>query len=257
MALPATSRYIGVTTVGGHTARALDFQARTDVFVTMGKPTVWQAPDDPTISDTNPPLPQPTAVALEEPTVFKKAILRLVVPDAEGTIQAYGQYWRSVTPEEAMALGCRWVLVDASFNYNEAPVSAVDSFVTSDLLAGTQVLPMQVAGGYQVGDTVMVGLGGQETTVQSVDAVGGTITLNDPLVSGTLKGTFVTNLSYPAPFEYRQIGVMSHVAHTGALGQTLLPYELMTSGLLEYYYNMAPVPREVNRRDGVLLVLTF
>lgn len=255
--LPATSKYIGVTTIGGHVARAIDFQARGDVYVVLGKASPWEIPSDPTIGDGNPPVPSPLTMALEEPLVAKKATLQLVVPDAAGTVQVYGQRWRLVTPQEAIEIGGHWVLAQADFNYNEVPVTAADSFLAEDVLAGAGVLPMDDARGYTVGDRILLGLDGAERTVTGADPMTGLVTLDAPLVDPLIKGTFISNLDAADPFAYRQISVVSHAGSTGAAGQTVLPYEMLTTPLLEYYHNSKPIPRELNRKDSLLLVLTF
>jgi hypothetical protein len=264
--LPATSQYIGVTTIGGHTSRAVDFQARTDVWMTLGKPTPWTGtdplrPGNPAVSDTTfPPLPNPLTTALLEPVVAKKATLHLVVPDnTNGTIYAYGLKWRIVTPQDAITLGARHVAVITSFDYNEAPTHSVDSYLIQNEAIGATVLHVKSADGYQVGDEIKCGgIDGQETTVTAVNTSLDTITIADPLTALLYRGTYITNLTNPTAFAYRQVGVLSRVtANLGAPGQLITPMEYITASLLEYLYNTLPIPRELNRRDGPTLILTF
>lgn len=257
MPLPATNRYIGVTTIGGHVARAIDFQARTDAYVVMGKPTQWSDPQDPNISDAAPPIPQPTTTVLAEPVVAKKATLTLVVPDSAGPILAYGQQWRSVTPQQAGDLGCRWVLVTASFDYDEAPISSIDSYLTQAAQLNAVTLTVANAAGYQVGDQIQLGLSGQLTTITAVNTNTNVLTIQNALTTPLDSGTFIADLSLQSVFKYRQIGIVTHALSSGQPGQALIPYSFLTGQMLEYYYNTTPIPREINRRDLVSLVLTF
>jgi hypothetical protein len=228
----------------------------------MGKPSEWSDLLDVLISDTNPPLPDPSTVFadLTEQTVLKKATLQLVVPDntVTGTIQAYAQKWRPVTPVEAMDLGARWVYVNASFDYNEAPISDIDTYLTANAILGATVLNVQNAAGYQVGDDLILGLAGQQTQVDSVNLGANTITITDPLTALLYAGTYITNTTFVPAYTYRQISVLSHVTvGLGAPGQLVAPAANINAALLEYYYNTQPIPRQVNRRDDVKLILTF
>ena len=253
--LPANPKYIGVSALPGHVARAIDFQARNDVYVTLGKITAWSDPSDVTIDDTNPPAATPLPTEPTEPVVVKKATMQLVVPDDAGAITAYGQKWRAVTAEEARTEGCRWVLITASFDYNEAPVAAGDSYLSTAAEQGSAILTMQSVAGYLVGDQVQIL--DQLTTVEEVDSDNKTLTFADELASGAPKGAFVVNLSSIQPFAYRQIGIMSHAESTGLPGQTVLPFAMLTAPILEYYYNRTVVFRQLNSRDEITLVLTF
>jgi len=256
--LPATTKYIGVTTIGGHVARAIDFQAREDVYAVLGKSSPWvPTAQDPTLSDDNPPVPSPTATVLDDPIVAKKCVLNLVVPDAAGSITAYGQKWRLVTPTEAAAQGARWVLVTASFDYNEAPVSAFDSFLTSNVAVGATTLQLNTVVGYQVGHVLQLGVAGQEVTVTNVNAGTGVLTIDAAMVTALPKGTYVTNTSVPTKFSYRQVAVVSHATSTGLPGQHLVPHGFLEDPILVYYYNTTPIPRALNRRDSLVLILTF
>lgn len=267
MTLPITSKYIGVTTIGGHVARALDFASRDDVWVTLGKRDPWQSGTDPLnnnapVDDQHPPLPNPmtTFETLDDARVAKKATLQLVVPDNNGGIVAYAKNWRPVTPAEARSLGGRWVYVSASFNYNEAPIKYSDSYVIAATNAGTSVLEMYNVSGYMVNDQIMVGLGSSPNRVVAISAVNKTITLEQPIEFNIPGGTYVVNLDTGAPFTYRQIGVISHALTTiapSAPGQQLVPFSYLLSGLLEYVYNTAPVPRALNWRTEAKLILTF
>jgi hypothetical protein len=256
--LPATTKYIGVTTIGGHVARAIDFQARQDVYAVLGKSSPWvPTAQDPTLSDENPPVPSPAAVNLDDPVVVKKCVLNLVVPDAAGSITAYGQKWRLVTPAEAPTLGARWVLVTASFDYNEAPVSAFDSFLVEAAAAGATTLELNSVVGYQVGHVLQLGIAGQEVTVTNVNAATNVLTVNSALVSALPTGTYITNTTEPSKFSYRQVAVVSHASSTGLPGQQLVPYSFLEDPILVYYYNTTPIPRALNRRDSLVLILTF
>lgn len=266
--LPINSKFIGVTALGARIARAVDFAARTDVWVVMGKPTAWTGTDpltDPPnqpVSDLVPPLPNPSFTTLEEPVAAVKVpALQLVVPDnTNGVIEAYGMNWRVITPQDAAAEGCRWVLVNAGFNYNTVPTRAVDSYLTADVDIGDTVLPLFNAGGYQVGDNVIIGgVDGQQTTVDAVNVGANTITIADPLLAAEYAGHWVTDLSYPSAFQYRQVGIMSHVTFPAQAqpGQQAVPASWLTDGYLEWFYNDQPVPRRINGRDGVLVILTF
>lgn len=363
MPLPVNSRFIGVTALGARVSRAVDFASRNDVWAVLAKPTPWigndplSTPPNQPISDLVPPLPNPTAVALTEPVVAVKATsLLLVVPDnATGTIEAYGMKWRVIDPANALAEGCRWVLISASFDYNTAPTRQVDSYLTEDAPIGSTILHLHNAGGYQIGDTVIVGgINGQQNSVTSVKvndvyrvgtnntntsivsigaalAVTGdysltvsagtdpgtykfqygaagvvdnvvwapdvsvsiadvgqggtltvsmgssapvalpkvdtihvianvnTITVENALLSNEYAGYYVTNISYPTAFQYRQVGIMSHVTlpSDAQPGQRTVPASWLTDGYLEWYYNDQPVPRRLNGRDGIILVLTF
>jgi len=256
--LPATTKYIGVTTIGGHVARAIDFQAREDVYAVLGKSSPWvPTAQAPTLSDSNPPVPSPTATVLDDPIVVKKCVLNLVVPDAAGSITAYGQKWRLVTPNEAYSLGARWVLVTASFDYNEAPVSAFDSYLSEAAAIGDTVLKLSNVTGYQVGHELQLGIAGQEVTITHVNAGDSELTVDAALVDALPAGSYVTNTSVPDKFQYRQVAVVSHATSAGLPGQQLLPYGFLEDSILVYYYNTTPIPRALNRRDSLVLILTF
>lgn len=362
MPLPVNSRFIGVTALGARVARAVDFASRGDVWAVLAKPTAWlgtdplSSPPNQPISDLIPPIPNPISAALSEPVVAVKATCLLVVPDnVNGTVEAYGMKWRVVTPNNASAEGCRWVLVNASFDYNTAPIRQVDSYLAQDAAAGDTVLHLHYAGGYQVGDSVIIGgVNGQQSSVTAVkvhdvyrvganatnttlvsagpapavtgdyaltvkagtnpgtykfefgaagatdnvvwanglavsvtdEGAGGTLTVSlnasapttlpvsdtvhvtanvntitiaDALLAADDAGNYVTNLSYPTAFQYRQVGVLSHVTFPAQAkpGQRTVPAEWLTDGYLEWYYNDQPVPRRLNGRDNILLVLTF
>jgi hypothetical protein len=268
MTLPITSKYIGVTTIGGHVARALDFASRNDVWVTLGKRDPWLSGTDPLnnnapVDDQHPPLPDPltTFATLLDPRVAKKAVLQLVVPDdINGGITAYAKKWRPVTPAEAQQVGGRWVYVYASFDYNEAPIKYADSYVISAVSAGSSVISMFSVSGYMQNDQVMVGLGSTPTRIVAIDPINKTLTLQDPLAFDIPGGTYVVNLDSGSAFTYRQIGVISHATTSiapSSPGQQLIPATYLLSGLLEYIYNTAPVPRALNWRTEAKLILTF
>lgn len=259
MALPATSQYIGTTTIGGHIARAVAFQARTDIWMLMGKPTPWMISGQPTISDTNPPLPDPLTEILDEPVVARKATLQMVVPDSvNGTIEVYGQLWRPISPVDARANNCRHVLVSAPFAYSNVPLGEFDSYLTTDVAAGTDVLPVYKAEGYQVGDQVHVGGPlGHESVVLSVDLTADTVTIADPLIDPVFAGTFVSVINAATPFEFRQLGLVSDAVAAGAPGQLWKPADFLSGYMVEYVYNCQPIPRALNRNDTPRIVLTF
>ncbi len=253
--LPANPKYVGVSALPGHVARAIDFQARSDVYVTLGKTTVWSDSSDSTISDQNPPAPTPLKSTPDEPVVVKKATMQLVVPDDNGTIVAYGQKWRAVTPQDAKTLFCRWVLITATFDYAEIPVAAGDSYLSAAGAINDTVLTMQSVAGYLVGDQVQIL--NQTTTVSAVDPATKQVTLAAPLASAAPKGTYLANLSSVQPFTYRQIGIVSHAGSQGLAGQQVLPYVMLVDPIFEYYCNRTPVMRQLNNRDEATLVLTF
>jgi len=256
--LPATTKYIGVTTIGGHVARAIDFQAREDVYAVLGKSSAWvPTAGEPTLSDTNPPVPLPLATILDDPIVAKKCVLNLVVPDAAGPITAYGQKWRLVTPAQAYAQSARWVLVTASFDYNEAPVSAFDSFLVEAADVGDTVLKLNSVVGYQVGHTLQLGVAGQEVVITHVDSADNELTVDDALVTALPSGSYITNTAIADKFDYRQVALVSHTSSTGLPGQLLVPYSFLEDPILLYYYNTTPIPRALNRRDSLVLILTF
>jgi hypothetical protein len=267
MPLPITSKYIGVTTVGGHIARAIDFSTRDDVWVTLGKRNAWTGNDplrvgNPPVSDSFPPLPNPLTLraSMDEPLVAKKAILQLVVPDAAGGLTAYGQKWRPVDAIEAMAVGCRWVYLETSFDYNEAPVSYADSYLIRAHLSTENVLDVFNAGGYMIGDELLIGPDPVPNPVTGVNTTTNVVTVRDPLGFNMPAGTYVANPDRGPVFTFRQAGVITHATTTiapSAPGQRMIPYSFITDGLLEYIYNATPIPRALNSRSYVRLVLTF
>jgi len=257
--LPQTSKYLGVTTIGGHTSRALDFQARTDIWAVIGQSSPWVSNTDLTISDTNPPLPDPNTITLPNLVVAKKAVLQLVVPDSvNGTVQAYGQMWRLLTPADALTANCRWVLVTASFDYNEAPISVACSYLTTALAIGNTTANVASAAMYQIGDTILLGPQGQQTSITAINTTTNVLTFLDASTAALLPGQYISDLS-AAPFTYRQDALISHDVLNVLIssGQALVPIAMMTSYLVEYYANYTPIPRSLAYRDQINIVLTF
>jgi hypothetical protein len=68
---------------------------------------------------------------------------------------------------------------------------------------------------------------------------------------------------FPTNVSYRQIGLFSNLVRESTdlianPGRTaLLPVHVTDPGVLEYIYNDKPIPRAVNRRDIVNLIITF
>lgn len=260
MTLPATSKWIGTSTISGHVERAMDFQTHTDIWMSMGKPTAWFSSSDSSISDSNPPLPDATSLVLDEPVAISKASLQLVIPCTAGTagsISVYGQSWLPINANTALTNLCRWVLVQSNFSYNEVPIGSYDSFTTGDVAINSLTLPLGKAGGYQIGDSVQLGYQGQLTTVSAVDTVNNILTVANPLTAIVPMGTFITVTSTASPFQFRQMGIIGNVAAAGAAGQTVKPASFMSTYSLQYLYNTSPIPRSLGREDTPKIVLTF
>lgn len=146
------------TTVAGHVARAVDFYNTSDIYFGIGKTTSWNADSTPTSTplndDKNPPEPTSTDV-LQEVVGYKRIESKfLVYPDDTGEITCNGRKWKIVTnPDEAQALGARWVYLASWLLYNELPtdvayrqVGVCTGLVKADSVATgkTALLPSEV-----------------------------------------------------------------------------------------------------------------
>lgn len=123
-----------IESLTGHIQRALDFYSNKDnIWFGIGKTTAWAY--DPTgaipntnseTSDTNPPDPSSTSVLLE-PAGYKKIERAYIVyPDSTGELSYAGYTWKIVTDAtaaNAIAVGAKWVFIDAWLKYSELDTS--------------------------------------------------------------------------------------------------------------------------------------
>lgn len=256
MTLPASSTYAGVTTLEAHVERAVEFQARDDVWFMFGKTSVW---DGIGISDVNPPSPPDPNVRLADLTekvVIAKASLYLVVPDALGTLRAYGRNYRVVAPGDAQDEGAREVLATCRFEYNAGPIRNTDSYLTATANIGVTNITVADASGYLVGDNLLVGPAGQQLSILSI--AGNVLSLSGPLTAVHYAGEYITNLSTGTILSFRQTGILTGVdVDLGAPGQVVAPFANVNSAALYYYANYPPVPQQLNFVREPRIVLTF
>ena len=108
-----------ITTIAGHTSRAISFYELDSIYFALGRTSPWEGESDP---DFSAPLPQVTATELDELIGMKRVDVKsLVVPDDEGTVVYRDQTWRKISPDEAIKLGGHWVYIEASIHYEELP----------------------------------------------------------------------------------------------------------------------------------------
>lgn len=111
-----------ITTIAGHTSRAISFFELSSVYFALGRTSPWENENEP---DFSAPLPSTLATELDELIGMKKVDVKsLVIPDDEGTVVYRDQTWRKVSVEEAMRLGAHWVYIEASILYDELPSAA-------------------------------------------------------------------------------------------------------------------------------------
>jgi hypothetical protein len=150
MPLPVAPLFVGVTTIDGHIRRAMEFAARTDVWIAMAR-TVTPWPDDAanrTETDNNFAVPIPDNLVrpfITEIEGYTKAQMDLVVPDAAGPIELYGLNWRIVDPVDAYTENARHVWCRGQFRYNEVAtnISYRQIGVVCNLVTQPSVLPGQ------------------------------------------------------------------------------------------------------------------
>ena len=112
-----SSQRLPVTTYLGHTDRALGFYESDSVYFALGKTSKWEDED---MTGFVPPAPELDATNLEELVCLKKASQKLLVsPSDYGEIEFDGQYWKIITPEEAIKLQSRWVYITTTLKYSE------------------------------------------------------------------------------------------------------------------------------------------
>lgn len=108
-----------VTTIAGHTSRAISFYELNHIYFGIGKTSAW---DGETNDGFTVPLPSPSATTLDELVGMKLCSTKAIVyPDDDGTIVYRTQTWRKVTPEDAIKLGAHWVYIEATIDYDELP----------------------------------------------------------------------------------------------------------------------------------------
>lgn len=108
-----------VTTIAGHTSRAISFFELDRVYFGIGRTSPW---DGETEKGFSAPLPSTSATELTELIGLKRCTTKSIVyPDPEGTVVYRDQTWRKVSPEQAIELGAHWVYIEASIDYDELP----------------------------------------------------------------------------------------------------------------------------------------
>lgn len=120
-----------VTTKASHVQRAIDLSKNLQLWIGIGKTSVWGTPDIAPVYD---PVGHPEnqiwyedAVGLTEPIGFRKVeTAKLVVPNSNGIIEVFdaggmSTKWSEVTEAQAKAQGARHlyvtVLLDATLPY--------------------------------------------------------------------------------------------------------------------------------------------
>lgn len=111
-----------ITSITGHTARALDFFNRTGYFG-IGGTTAWNDENTP---DT------PTEYSILSETIGYKLIETkfLVYPVPEGEestsdLEFNNLKWRIATPANALENNARWVYLSSNLSYSELPTDVV------------------------------------------------------------------------------------------------------------------------------------
>lgn len=108
---------MAITTISGHVQRAIDFyKNNSNLFIGAGNQTPWE-------DEEHIPSPLPSITELSEFFGMKRISVKyLVVPSDSGTIRYSGQNFEVIGLSDAIPRKCRWVYVEASFDYDEIPL---------------------------------------------------------------------------------------------------------------------------------------
>lgn len=109
---------MAVLTLPVRHAYAADYKSQLETkgcWMCLGRTTPWE-------NEEEPPVPSPTATAVEEPTGYKKvSMVSFVQKDPAGTIIYLGEKYKKLTDEEAEAASCILICVKGVFEYDELP----------------------------------------------------------------------------------------------------------------------------------------
>ena len=123
---PTTRERLPIRPYSGHSSSAISFFQLENVYFALGRSSPWPTDEDgrdENDPDFIPPEPAPEAKDVDELLGMKRVSRKtLVIPDPSGDIVYRGSTWRSVSESEAIELSARWVLIEASFYYDELPV---------------------------------------------------------------------------------------------------------------------------------------
>lgn len=232
---------------GGHIARAIDFYKTPGKYFIIGGTKPW-------IDETNPPAPTISDFRLTDVIGLKRVDnAHLVVPDPNGTIMYRNQNWRIVQEKVQTTVGA------------------------AGIPAGSTIVPVDDVAGLIVGAKIRVNNLYDGTIVSTSGLL---LTLDTPAPedipanSSVLGGAYVDGAKYVYVdcylnydefpiMTYRQIGLCSYVTpdtenillSSIVSGVTEDQYDSL--GILEIIDNRAPIPRDINQREMLSLIVEF
>jgi len=236
---------MAMSTMEGHTSRALDFYAKDDIYFAIGKTTPWA-------DELQPPV-LTLHTRLQEIVGYKQVDTKyLLVPVTEGgTLQYSGQSWKTVSIPFLREL-------------------------TSSASTGTNILELDDVTGIEEGDKLRVE---KEfySEVSDVNQGNSTITISDNLdqdyeigdkvefgaISEGSRWVYVgTTIVYDELplIEFRQVGLVSGLIRVTGIPpaqNVLLPNEVEDYGILEVIQNRRKVTRSIDQRERLSLILEF
>lgn len=236
---------------GGHVSRALDFYDRESKYLIIGGSKPWD--DEP-----SPDLPKVTDFKLRDVIGLKKVDNTfLVVPDNEkGTIIYRDQKWRVIPKEINTVVG------EGGIN-NRSDTFTLDS--VAGLSVGSRIRINNLYEG------IITEMNGNNVTLDTVAPA--SIESNSPVIGGALvegaKYVYVEGyLEYDRfPLQtYRQLGLCTGVVPSDPSVTDILRSaefnpsgvdEYSSLGILEILDNRSPIPRDINMRELVSIIIEF
>lgn len=236
---------------GGHVSRALDFYDRESKYLIIGGSKPWD-------NEPTPDLPEITDFKLRDVIGLKKVDNTfLVIPDNErGTIVYRDQKWRVIPREIITKVG------------NEGILNGSNTF-TIDSAAGLSVgSRLRINNLYEGTITEMNGSTVTLDTPAPANIDSGSPVLGGALIEGA-KYVYVEGyLEYDRfPLAtYRQLGLCTGVIPADPSVTNILRSaefnpkgvdEYSSLGVLEILDNRSPIPRDINMRELISLIIEF
>ena len=129
---------MGVITLNNHIRRAIEWEAKDDVYIGLGGQTPWDY-EPGGVVEVPTPVPSDT---IDDIFVYGHIINKfLVYPDTNGELSYKGYKFSISSPEDAYTNAARWVYTSFEFKYEEAPLKTYRSVgIYSGLILGSSTV---------------------------------------------------------------------------------------------------------------------
>lgn len=247
MPLLVAPAYTGITPVSAHVRRAIQFNQLPEIYVAIGKTSPW--PDDAT-----PPVPDPVQLA-------QTGTVDTVGTNVTGTGTAFTAFdvGRLIFINGEVRQIATWtdastVTIDSALSVDAVGASFSMSPVVEEIVGFVKVQQNKLVVPDNAGPINVYGATWRE--VDPADAY------KEQARRVWLQGEFAYD-AVSTSISYRQVGIYSGLVRDPAdllanPGKTvLLPADVVDPGVLEYIYHDRPIPRALNRRDVLNVIITF